>query len=212
MYKKDKFIIMHTNIQSSKCRINSLAAIVKTLDVNLVTVNETHLKANNKLSIEGFRTFTRNRKDQAMGGIATCVNNKNATTALKVSEGRDDEYIITRHGEFNPAINVINYYGKQESRQSKSSIDEDWENILDEIVKIEAKNEHLVLLGDLNRHLGQYIPGNNEKSSYAGKLLIDFLEKGDYVLVNASSKCKNGPFTRYDRTDPKNETKMSVLI
>ena len=51
----------------------------------------------------------------------------------------------------------------------------------------------------------------HEKSSFVGKLLIDFLEKGDYVLVNASRKCKNGPFTRYDRTDPKNETKMSVL-
>ena len=142
MYKKDKFIIMHTNIQSSKNKLNSLVAILKTNDVNLVTINETHLRANDKLNIEGYKTFTRNRKDKAKGGIATCVNNKSAATSLKVGEGQDDEYIITRHGEFSPAINVINYYGKQESRQSKENIEEDWEKILHEIIRIEAKNEH----------------------------------------------------------------------
>ena len=116
MYKKDKFSILHTNIQSSKNKLNSLVAIIKSLDVNIVTINETHLKANGKLNIEGYKTFTRNRKDQAKGGMATSVKNKNAATSLKVGEGEFDEYIITHHGEFQPAINVINYYGKQETR------------------------------------------------------------------------------------------------
>ena len=63
----------------------------------------------------------------------------------------------------------------------------------------------------MNQHLGKYIPGNNEKTSYAGKLLIDFLKKGDYVLVNATNKTKNGPFTRFETNDPGNDEKKSVL-
>ena len=69
----------------------------------------------------------------------------------------------------------------------------------------------LVLLGDLNRHLGKFIPGNNEKTSYAGRLLIEFLEKGDYILLNATNKSKNGPFTRYEKNDPNNNNKKSAL-
>ena len=41
------------------------------------------------------------------------------------------------------ALNVINYYGKQESRQSVDDINKGWKEVLNEIVKIEAKEENL---------------------------------------------------------------------
>ena len=55
-----------------------------------------------------------------------------------------------------------------------------------EIDNIKAKNETYVLAGDLNRHLGSYIPGNNPKVSTAGKLLIEFLEDEENILVNST--------------------------
>ena len=87
--------MMHTNAQAIENKVNSLKSIVNALQVNLVTINETHLRANDKLKVEGFKTFGRNRTDAAMGGVATLVRDDNASNVLKVSEGKDEEYVIT---------------------------------------------------------------------------------------------------------------------
>ena len=51
-----------------------------------------------------------------MGGVATAVIDDEKSSTLKTMEGDDkDEFIVTRHGQFQRAVNVINYYGEQES-------------------------------------------------------------------------------------------------
>ena len=124
------------------------------------------------------------------------VSEEFSTSTLKVSEGEREEYIVTRHSNFKPALNVINLYGKQESRQSAEDIRKGWEDVLNEIIKIESKKEHFLLLGDLNRHIGNnLIPKNHTKETLAGKLLNDLLERDSVTLVNATEKTINGPFT-----------------
>ena len=103
-------------MQSSVKKTDSLKSIVDSLNVDLVTANETHLIKNNKFKLEGFNCFPRNRQNAAKGGIATCIREKHAKHALKVAEGKSVEYLVTRLGQFDPAINIINYYGAQESR------------------------------------------------------------------------------------------------
>ena len=134
----------------------------------------------------------------------------NANT-LKLSEGKLSEYIVTRHDQFVPAINVINIYGSQETRKSSEEVKDEWEEILQEIINIEAKEEHIILLGDANRHLGQYVHGNHPKTTMGGKLILDLVAKEEYTLVNALENVVNGPFTRYDPKDPQNEVKKSLL-
>ena len=71
------------------------------------------------IKIDGFNTYCRNRKNEHMGGIATAIKNQEAHNTLKVSEGSDkDEYIVTRHGQFEVPINIINVYGEIESRKT----------------------------------------------------------------------------------------------
>ena len=91
----NRFIVYLTNIQSARNRMDSLKSIVDTRDVDLVIVNETHNKKNDKFSIEGYKSFSRNRINNAMGGIASSVKNKHATYTLKISEGKNEEYLIT---------------------------------------------------------------------------------------------------------------------
>ena len=147
-----------------------------------------------------------------MGGVSTSVSEKHSIYTLKVSVGVKEEYIITRHGQFDPAINVINLYGAQESRQTKEEIIEGCDTILEEILKIEGKNESVILLGDLNRHLSNNIvKDNHDKNSLGGKLLSEFVSNGDYTLVNALDCVEGGPFTRYDKSDPSNDSKKSLL-
>ena len=80
-----------------------------------------------------------------------------------------------------------------------------------ELVKIEVKQELVVLMGDLNKHVGDIIEGNHSKVTFGGQLIRNLLKTEKYQLVNSSSKVVGGPFTRYDPSDPKCEGKMSCL-
>ena len=54
----------------------------------------------------------------------------------------DDEYLITRHFNLKPPLNVINVYGEQENRVSKTEVQDKWGRLLDELNKIEMRSEH----------------------------------------------------------------------
>ena len=69
---------------------------------------------------------------------------------------------------------MINVYGEQECRASKSEVEERWGRILSEIYKIEARNEAVLMIGDLNKHVGNDelgILNNHEKISHGGELI-----------------------------------------
>ena len=96
--------------------------------------------------------------------------------------------------------------------QGGDKIFEQWGNVLQEIARIEAKSEFIVLIGDLNNDVGYIIEGNDkDRVSFGGQLVRDFIDTGKYILVNASKKVIGGPFTRYDPSDPNNNDKKSVL-
>ena len=85
-----------------------------------------------------------------MGGVATVLRNDEKLSAIKVDEGLDkDEFILTRHGQFSPPINILNIYGEIESRSNKYEIEERWNQILAIVSSIESRNEALVLIGDI---------------------------------------------------------------
>ena len=146
-----------------------------------------------------------------MGRIATAIRDEHSKDAVKVSQGQTEEYLVTRHGQFEPALNIINLYGSQESRLTADQIKENWEAIIKELVDIESRNENCILIGDTNRHVGNKIPGNHDKTTLGGKLLIELLDGGKYALVNALDVCTGGPFTRYDSKDPSNDDKKSAI-
>ena len=154
-----------------------------------------------------------NRKKKKHGGIGTCVKGNERLHTLKVNEGSDDlEMLITRHSQFATPVNVINIYGKVETRSSNEEIEERWTAILKEVKKVEAKKEVLVIIGDLNSHVGTLIKGNHEKVSHGGRLLREFLDSGSYVLVNATNKVTNGPFTRVDPSDTSKKAALDLCI
>ena len=203
---------MHSNIQGFPSKALSLKAIANAKNVDIITINETQAIGNKCVSLPGFKPFGRNRKDTGGGGIVTFVKNCLTADALKVYEGEgDDEIVITRHGQFSPAINVINVYGSQECRLGKDKITDNWDTIVNEIMKIEGKDEYFCLIGDLNRHVGKLIPGNRDKLTFGGKKIVEFTECGKYKLINTSDIVIGGPFTRYDPSDPLNDSKKSAL-
>ena len=70
-----------------------------------------------------------------------------------------------------------------------------------------------MIIGDLNKAIGNKehgVEGNHEKVSFGGKLVHKLLETDEYILVNNTDKCKGGPFTRFDPSDPLNKQKCHV--
>ena len=211
--KCDSWKILHTNIRGFVSKEFSLHTILQKIQPNIVTINETLLKSNKKLNIPGYSCFNRNRQCINGGGIATCVKSNEALHTLKAFEGtHDNEILITRHSQFNTPINVVNIYGEVESRFSNDKIQDKWRVVLEELRNIESKGEFVVIIGDLNKHVGDMIEGNaNDRISFGGQLVKDLIDTEKYVLVNATDKCIGGPFTRVDPSEPHNDSKKSVL-
>ena len=207
--------MFHSNCRGYNSKKVSFLSIIKGVNPNLVTINEVGFKKNKKLNLPGYVSYNRNRQTEAMGGVATCVRNDEKVHALKTDEGEDkDEFIVTRHSQFYPAVNVVNIYGEIESRNSRSDIEARWNRIMEIVSRIKSRNEWVLIIADLNKAVGNKsngVDGNHEKVSFGGKLVHKLLETEDYVLVNNTEKCKGGPFTRYDPSDPSNESKMSCL-
>ena len=88
------------------------------------------MTGNKKPQLLGFYSYTRNRPDKSMGGVATCVSNKELgnTVSMKYGQG-NQEYIITRHGQFTKPINIINIYGEQENRTGNDEVENNWNNL-----------------------------------------------------------------------------------
>ena len=208
----DIWTIYQSNIRGYGSKRVSFENIISSIKPSVICLNETHLKSGQRMKISGFNSFNRNRQNKYMGGISTSVANKDTMHTLKVKEGaEDDEFLITRHSQFVVPVNIVNVYGEQEGRSSKDDIQNRWNRIMIEIVKIESKNEVVVLLGDLNKHVGDIIEGNHAKVTFGGNLIRNMLKTEKYYLVNSSPKVEGGPFTRYDPADPTSDSKKSCL-
>ena len=69
--------------------------------------------------------------------------------------------------------------------------------MLEVLAEVEAKEELAVVIGDLNKAVGNIIPGNNPKVSVGGAMVRELVETGKYSLANAHPKATGGPNTRY---------------
>ena len=210
--KNNSWTIYHSNLRGFESKQDSLVSIINQVQPNVITLNETMLKRNKKPRIYGYFSYAHNRSNKSMGGVATCIANKEVANTISMKYGEnDDEFIVTRHNQFCKPINIINLYGEQESRVSNDEVETRWNRIVNEIESIERRGEETLLIGDLNKHVGDIIPGNHEKCSFGGKLVKNLLNTGKFMLVNASNKVEGGPFTRYDPAHPNDETKKSCL-
>ena len=180
-------------------------------------MNEVGLRKNKKVSLSGYNSFTRNRKThENMGGVATAVIEEEKSSTIKIMEGEHkDEFIVSRHGQFQRPINVINYYGEQESRTEKIEVEEKWSRLTKVLKDIERRDEEAILIGDLNKLVGNDKSGikdNNPKVSFGGKLVLELISEGNYCLVNSLVKCDGGPFTREEPNNPNVKSCLDLVI
>ena len=191
----------------------SLNAIFDNKKPNVATINETNLKGKKVITMPGYKSVCRNRADNKhMGGVATLVKKSEIEDFIKVGEGADlDEYLVTRHSQFLIPINIVNVYGEIENRFTREQVEDRFDRICEELNKIELRGEQAILIGDMNKHVGDIIEGNSDKITFGGQLIRDLLKSNKYLLVNSSNKVIGGPHTRYDPANPHKVERKSCL-
>jgi exonuclease III len=118
--------IIQTNCDGYTSKKESFVNSIKERAPDILVIQETALKEKQKIKIKDYFSFCKNREKEK-GGVGTVVANHLKDVTTKVAEGKDgDEYIITRLEHVVPAINIVNVYGHQESREGKDQILASW--------------------------------------------------------------------------------------
>ena len=161
--------------------------VIKKVQPSCVTLNETLLTGRAKVSLPPYTSWTKNRTDKGGGGIATAVSQRFKDCSVSAGEGEgDDEFLVTRVDCYRPALNIINCYGEQR-KSRKEEVEKKWKRLRDVLEGVRARNELCLLLGDLNKLVGNGklgVTGNSPEISLGGKLLHELLATGNWYLVN----------------------------
>ena len=163
--------------------------IVDKLQPDVINLEETLLRNKAKINTKEYVSFSQNRADGAGGGgISTSVAAHLKQYATLVSQNNQhDEYMITRLEHVKPALNIVHIYGQNEGRSGPEKVLKGWTEILKELSSIEERNEVALLVGDMNRAIGNDelgVRGNSRKVSYGGQLVRDLVSTGGYILLN----------------------------
>ena len=200
---KSELILMHANVRGFLSKKQSIIDNVEKVSPDIFLTNEHGLRGKNKVNIPSYFSFTKCRESKQSGGCSISVVNAMKQETVKVKEGiNDDEYIIVRIETFAFPINIVSYYGEQESRSGgNDKVLDKWLRFRQDIEAILFKGEEVIILGDFNKHIGNDhlgVKGNKPDITFGGRLVRDFLGTGDLVLINSTEKCIGGPFTRED--------------
>ena len=107
------------------------------MPVDCISLNEHGVRGNNKVPIENFYSFCKNRKNKRMGGVSLSIPKDKIDSYIKVKEGEDeDEYIIIRNDTVSPPLNIVTFYGENESRTSKEDLHNRWKRLLCDLKKL----------------------------------------------------------------------------
>ena len=194
--------MLHSNIRGFASKQTSLQDIVDRELPDIVTLNETNMKNTRKINLKKYVSFCKNSEKNSHG-ISTSFAGYLKDNSVKVSQdqGGVDEFIVTRLENVEPALNIINFYGAIEERESKEDILESWTQIKKELNIIKERGEAVILIGDLNRAVGSGssgVEGNKNKISFGGNLVRELIDNNDYFIMNNMSLAKGGPWTRQD--------------
>ena len=202
---------MYANCRGIKGKKDSFRETVEKLNPDIIILNETMYRNNEKTSIRSYKSYTNNREGKSGGGIEILVRNSIGNKTLKTSEGSPDiEELTVRTETKKRTINIISLYGKIEGRENKENIRKQFSHLEELIKRIESSGEDYILIGDLNAKIGckqNGIKGNKEEQNEAGKSLLNIEQTTQGVIVNKTLKCKG----KWTRINTKNIEEKSIL-
>ena len=207
----DKLSIISANVRGFTSKRSSIQQGIESLMPDIALYQETMLQGRRQPRFRGYTTVMQNRSSGKGGGVLSLIDNRLKTKTCVTALGDDDcEMTVLRLDLVSPAITIINHYGPIE--RCVEETEKSWEKILLELAKAEARGDQVILVGDLNKHLGK-TTNVGDKLSFGGKLVNQLLDEGRYCLVNTLPNiCTGGLYTRQDPADPEKKSVLTLAI
>ena len=190
--------IYYNNIRGVKSKINSLKEIIDDQNPHIISLSETLLGKEENIEIKNYK-FMYNSKKEGKGGIAIGIR-KDVFKKCMLIEEKSEEYEatwirISNNDNINVRIGTI--YAPQESKTKKSVIEKMYNNIKMHKLEAEKRGEKIIISGDFNTKIGDYINGNKKEISKYGRMLLEIIKNEEMEILNTHIKCE-GLWTRME--------------
>ena len=191
--EKNSMIIVGTNSAGLMNKKESFFRTIKTLCPSVYFVQETKARRKNKIKLNDYVTFEHVRKNKGGGGLLTAVHRN--LEPVNIATNEETEILVVEAKIGKDKTRFINAYGPQETCEDTTK--QEFYNQLDiEVKKSKLAGALVCIEMDANAKLGKkLIPKDPHPQSKNGKLLENFVEDNDLVVVNGTSLCE-GVITR----------------
>ena len=201
--KNEKWDIMYANVRGIKSKLVSLSEVLNDRNPHLFLITETLLQANSGIHINGYTFFGRKREGKTGGGVGVLVRNdiRNNVAAHISNRNIEMMWVSIRRKNLPPLITGV-YYGKQESRTSKTEIETEMQLLNEEIEEMSYDGEIMIAM-DANAKIGLL----GEEVSRNGHLILKTFENTGLHTVNGTDRC----YGSVTRQNTKNSSEKSAI-
>jgi exonuclease III len=192
-----KFTVWYQNIRGIKSKMESLTEKIEEHEPTVFCITETHLGDKEPFEMEGYKIY-RNDRDREGGGTIIAVNEaiQNICTIVeKDNTVGETTWLVIDNGKVKIRVGVV--YAPQESRTKKDVYKKLYKRVENQLDLARERGQKMLLLGDFNCKIGEWIEGNKPKVSKSGKLLQKMVTKQKLVVVNSMDIC-SGRWTRVE--------------
>lgn len=162
------FKILQWNVRSVKVNRDNLICLIKKQKPDVVLLNETWLKSQDKLHIKNFTVLRQDRED-GFGGVATLVHKNIIYNEIKYFNNNHTQYITIKINN----IFITNIYCNSGNNLQME--------VLDQIMNM---GHTMIIMGDLNSHHPMW---DEMPINYGGRLIAEKLLDEDLIVINDGS-------------------------
>ncbi len=200
---KEDLTIFYNNVQGFSGKKNSLMEIFDVLDPDICLLTETMVV---RTKLEGTKPI--NPVKSVGQNVAILLRKKLVNhRVVKIYEPNDTANMMGIRLEMkNNGLRVFTAHLKQLSVNTRSVIQDQFEEIRCQFREANSCQEAMLLAFDANVHLGDAIRGCVDKQDWGGKILRDLIQEEDLILVNNQNIC----FGVVTRVDPRTGTGTTI--
>ena len=203
--KKEKFIMMYTNLDGIRGKVKDLQQTAMSLNADGIAVAETKQVPPR---LKGYGKWkSKERTTKGGGGVAMCFKEHLEPRITKVNdiedEGQDVVWVEMRVGN-KEKVMIGAYYGKQE-KEKADIIEREYSQLDTQISSLKKRGECMIN-GDFNAKLEINETNHQQKISDSGKHLKKLKDK--HQLEHVSLKSEPGKWTWENRA---NKEQKSII-
>ena len=199
--------LFYANARGILSKKISIIDIFGDIKPEVALFTETMLKTQN-FNIDGYTFIGKNRKTKSCGGgVGILIRNdcKDSVTPHETQSDLELLWVSVKPNGMKPIFIGV-YYGKQESRNTREQMLNEFDLLATEIHEKQGEGE-IVLFMDGNGKIGLL----GENISRNGALLLELFEECELEVMNKSSKCE-GKITRINRKNHSENSAIDFLL